>query len=148
MSYLSYMWGKAISAVFGKMSELFNRILYQFAAPRSKTEKLSAYSKILITKVDGIGDFVLFTATLPSYRELFKDSYIILIVADGVESIADNCPYVDEVWALDPIKFRKNFIERWRWCRKIVAKNFDLAINARYSIGSDRFMDCLAGWSK
>ena len=123
-----------------------NLCLFHLAV-RPRTSPPRSTPKILITKLDAIGDFVLFTAALPIYRELFPGWHVVLLVRDSVVNLAETSPHVDEVWGVDPGKFRRNLRERWRWYRRIVREGFDIAINGQYSTSYD-FLDCLAGWSK
>jgi ADP-heptose:LPS heptosyltransferase len=102
--------------------------------------------RILISRQDSVGDLVMFSASLPLYRQLFKEDYLVLLVKDSGYEIAEKCPYVDEVWSLPERKFRRNFLERWRWCRKLSQARFDIAIKSAYS-SSFTELDCLIGWT-
>jgi ADP-heptose:LPS heptosyltransferase len=101
--------------------------------------------KIFISKHDSIGDFILFTAVLSEYRKVFPNYHIVLLVQDISYDLAETCPYVDEVWTINHLKFNRNFFERIRWYRKLSTAGFDVAINAVYS-SFDTF-DCLSGWT-
>lgn len=127
--------------------EMFNKLLLK-AVPRNKISyfKSDHKKKILISKLDSIGDFVIFTATLPLYRVFFKDEYIVLLVRSDVYNLVEFCPYVDEVWAINQRRFRRSIKEHLRWYRLLKKANFDIAINAVYSENFS-FFDCLIGWT-
>jgi ADP-heptose:LPS heptosyltransferase len=105
----------------------------------------ASQKKIFISKHDSIGDFILFTAALSEYRKFFPDGHIVLLVQDLTYDLAETCPYVDEVWPINHLKFNRNLFERIRWYRKLSTAGFDVAINAVYS-SFDTF-DCLSGWT-
>lgn len=102
--------------------------------------------KVLIARYDMIGDFVLFTASLPLYRALFKEARLVLLVRDSVFEIARHAPYVDEVWKIPNKLFRFNPLERIKWFRRMRNFGFDLAISTVYST-SWVHLDCLVGWT-
>lgn len=128
-------------------SRLFNYCLYisSFVARTSeKSEKDN--QRILLFRPDAIGDLVLFSASLASYRELFPDGHIVMLVMDSSFNLVEHCPCVDEVWALPRSSFQKNPLERWRWCKKLAIFRFEVAINTVYSTDY-RHLDCLIGWT-
>jgi ADP-heptose:LPS heptosyltransferase len=103
--------------------------------------------RLLLLRPDGAGDVVLFSASIPLYRELFPAAHIVLLVVDRTTNLVEHCPLVDEVWLLSRRKFRFNPFERWRWCWKLASHGFDLAINTVYSTNY-RHLDCLIGWTR
>jgi ADP-heptose:LPS heptosyltransferase len=129
------------------LEELLNRVLMVVArAVRVISGEKGAPPKVLLVRYDGIGDFVLFTATLPSYRQVFPKSTLVLVVRESVYDLAKDCPHVDEVWSLDIKKFRRNLAERVRWMWRLATEGFDLAINTVYSVDLD-YLECLIGWT-
>lgn len=57
--------------------------------------------KILILRLDAIGDFILTTPSIRAIRENFPKAYITLVVTKKVYPIAELCPYVNEVIPFD-----------------------------------------------
>jgi ADP-heptose:LPS heptosyltransferase len=102
--------------------------------------------RILIARMDSIGDMILFSACLSAYRDLFRDDHIVLVVRREVYDVVAGCPLVDEAWSLDSDLFRKSFAERWRWCRRIRNGSFDVSINPVFSNHFPEF-DCLTWWT-
>lgn len=56
-----------------------------------------SYSRILIIRLDEIGDFVLTTPLLRELRARFPAAHISLLISSTVASLAYRCPYVDEI---------------------------------------------------
>ena len=102
--------------------------------------------RVLLSRCDSIGDLILFTAALPSYRALFSDAELILVVGADAAPLVSDCPWVDEIWVLDKSRFRKSIKERWRWFDRLQGGGFDIAVNAIYSRSFDQF-DCIVGWT-
>ena len=105
-----------------------------------------ASKAVLLTRLDSIGDIVLFTACLPAYRRLFRDYHITLLVTEEVREIIADCPHVDEIWFMERSRFRRSISEKLRWWRRVLNQGFELAINPVYS-NSFSFLDCLIGWT-
>jgi heptosyltransferase-2 len=53
--------------------------------------------RILVVRLDGIGDFVLMSGFLRELRNLFPQSRITLLVRERVRTLAETCPYIDEL---------------------------------------------------
>ena len=53
--------------------------------------------KILILRLDAVGDFILLTPSIRAIRENFPRAYITLVVTKAVYPMAELCPYVNEV---------------------------------------------------
>ncbi len=111
---------------------------YDFVVEKRRPD-ITIWKKILVIKLDGIGDAVL---AVPFLRELHRDlpdSTITLITTSISAEIFKNCPYVDEIITCDSRKYAgmplsyvslsaKNFIA------PIVEKHkFDVAIVPRYA---------------
>jgi ADP-heptose:LPS heptosyltransferase len=90
------------------------------------------HRRILILRLDAIGDFVLFTGALSSLRERFNEERITLALNPRVETLARHCPYVDEIITIDPLRFTCDgaYIQQ---IADLVRDKYDLVINAMYS---------------
>lgn len=138
---------KWVYLFFRAVQSIYDYLLYLFVRKSGNGAALDTIRKrILISRQDSVGDLVMFSASLPLYRQLFKEDYLVLLVKDSGYEIAEKCPYVDEVWSLPERKFRRSFLERWRWCRKLSQARFDIAIKGAYS-SSFTELDCLIGWT-
>ena len=57
--------------------------------------------RILVIHGGGIGDFVLFSATLREIRRIYEGAYITLLVCTSALDLAETCPYVNAVIKCD-----------------------------------------------
>lgn len=88
--------------------------------------------RVLILRLDGIGDFVLFTGVLPHIRKVFPDAHITLALNSEVAPLAEHCPHVDRILPIDPGRFRTDL----GYAEEItgsVRNKFDIAINPVYT---------------
>jgi ADP-heptose:LPS heptosyltransferase len=97
--------------------------------------KDSPAKKILIVKLEGLGDFIVFIPSLLQYKRIFKGSSITLVVDNSInKAIAER--YIDEtltdVILLDSKKFSKQFSYRFAFCKMLYLENFAVAINPIY----------------
>ncbi len=88
--------------------------------------------RVLLLRLDAIGDFILFTSALPHLRQLFRDDKITLVVHPLVAPLANNCPYVDEVWHIDPERYATDSVYVAQVSRHF-GGNFDIVVNTMYS---------------
>lgn len=144
---------KLIKAVLYRMFTLIEGLLNLLllfvgkAFIRSDNDAESRKSKLLLVRTEkGIGDFVLFSASLPAYRKLFENCHIVLLVSKDTFNLAETCPHVDEVWQIDIRKFRRRLSDRITWLVRLRNARFDVALNTSYST-SGRYLDCLIGWT-
>jgi len=74
--------------------------------------------RILITKLDALGDVLRTTALLPGLKEKYPDSYIVWITRSGAADLFKHNPYVDELWLAETDALARLRVEE-----------FDLVIN-------------------
>ena len=96
--------------------------------------------RILVVKIDAMGDFILSTPFFRELRRNYRDSKITLVVGDNVSELALPCPYVDAVLPLRlrrqtpltrHLKYVMNFADQH------LSGQFDLAIQPRWDIDTD-----------
>ncbi len=61
--------------------------------------------KVLLIRLDKIGDFVLFTGALPGYRRLYPGHRLDLVCSPAVAELARSCPLLGRVLPLDETRF-------------------------------------------
>jgi ADP-heptose:LPS heptosyltransferase len=66
---------------------------------------LSKTKRILVLRLDEIGDAVLTSAFLRELRQKSRDAWITLVVKPGVFNLVELCPYVNEVLTYDWFSF-------------------------------------------
>lgn len=91
--------------------------------------------KVLIIRLDVVGDFVLWLDSAKELRKLYpKHTYHITLLANNVWSpLAESLEYFDEIWPLESLKFYKNLQYRWQQFLKIRRAAFDIAIQPTFS---------------
>lgn len=129
--------------------KLCGEILFRLNGHRPKTSitKLSDVERLLIVRLDEIGDVVMTTPLLRECRKNLPKAWISLVVKPSVKNIVEICPYVDEVLAYDwnvggfdsceRAGARAHFKRHWRALQlartRLWNKHFDLAILPRWS---------------
>jgi len=101
--------------------------------------KKQEYKRILIVRMDKIGDLVLSTPVIKAVRDAYPDSHIAVLVRPYAREIVEGNPYIDEVITYDKtknertfssnVKFilnlrKKKLISRWCFIRKTDAYLF------------------------
>jgi lipopolysaccharide heptosyltransferase II len=94
--------------------------IYPFLSKREKIINLENIKKILVIRIDRIGDLVVSLPILKALRCVFPSATISILVRQGNESLLNNFPDVDEVIVYE------GFIKTIRRLRK---NSFDLAVD-------------------
>jgi len=98
---------------------------------------LEKVKRVLIVRVDQIGDAVLFTPLVRELRRALPDATITLVVNTSARELFENCPYVDRVYGYDWRTEERFPILRRHWrALKLAAtslwkEKFDLALSPR-----------------
>jgi ADP-heptose:LPS heptosyltransferase len=93
---------------------------------------------ILLTRVDGLGDLVLFSSLVREVRGLWPHAHITLVVDQRFAPFVEQCPYVDEVIGFNQrgSKYARLFTGPSRAYRlakqRLWQRRFDLAISPRW----------------
>jgi glycosyltransferase involved in cell wall biosynthesis/ADP-heptose:LPS heptosyltransferase/radical SAM superfamily enzyme YgiQ (UPF0313 family)/predicted O-methyltransferase YrrM/2-polyprenyl-3-methyl-5-hydroxy-6-metoxy-1,4-benzoquinol methylase len=91
-----------------------------------------AIENVLIVRPDAIGDFVIFSSILPSFRTLHPEARISILLENTVAQLAQNCPYIDEI-----ITFKESQIRDAQYLAEVLAqlqsRHFDIAYHPVYS---------------
>lgn len=90
--------------------------------------KTQNYRKILIVRLDRIGDVVLSTPVLKAVRDAYPASHITFMVAPHARDIANGSPYINEVIIYDKKGAQKSLIENIKFIANLSGKKFDIAI--------------------
>jgi ADP-heptose:LPS heptosyltransferase len=95
---------------------------------------------ILLTRVDGLGDLVLFSSLVREVRLLWPHAHITLVVDQPFASLVDQCPYVDEVIGFNErgSKYARLLTGPRRAYelakQRLWQRRFDLAISPRWDL--------------
>ncbi len=86
------------------------------------------YRRILIIRLDRIGDVVLSTPVIKAVRDAYPESYIAFMVRPYARDIVRGNPYLNEVIIYDKEADEKGFIGNLKFILKLRAKKFDMAM--------------------
>lgn len=86
------------------------------------------YKKILIIRLDRIGDVLLSTPVIKAVRNSYPESHIAFMVRPYAREIVEGNPYLDEVIIYDKEIRHKGFSGNMDFIRELRKKKFDLAI--------------------
>jgi len=91
--------------------------------------------KVLVLRIDRIGDFILWLDSAQALREIYPpDQYEITLLGNDLWSeIAKEIPWWDQVWALNRRRFTRNLLYRWRTLKKIREAGFDIVLRPCFS---------------
>jgi ADP-heptose:LPS heptosyltransferase len=95
-------------------------------------DNVSMERRILILKLDAIGDFALFTSVMPLLRKHFSKDTITLGVSPIVAGLAKGSPYVDQIITIDQGLAEKNSDYLKQFTTE-VRDRYDIVINAKYT---------------
>ena len=96
---------------------------------KPKPLDLKQIHKILLIKMERIGDLVLSTPAIRAIREKFPNGHISIIVNSYTKAIIKNDPHLDEVLVYDFKKSHKDLIQKIRFVKNLRIRKFDLAID-------------------
>ena len=90
-------------------------------------------NKLLIVRLDRIGDFILWLSAARKLSEYYKKYEIIIIVNKAVTELARELPFFDSVYEVDENKFFKNIFYRYRKLREVKNLNVRITVQPTYS---------------
>jgi ADP-heptose:LPS heptosyltransferase len=90
--------------------------------------------KILAIRFARLGDVILLLPALAALKDRFKDSEVTFLTGHRCAPIAELCPAIDHVWAVDRVAMRDGPAWRALWemgglVRKVRAARFDLVVD-------------------
>ena len=122
--------------LFKILTLIYNICLYflnYFIVFSYHSQEAEAEKKILIIRLDAIGDFILWLDSARHFRKIYPDKKIILLGNKVWTDLAKKLPYWDEVWPLDRQKFYRNLLYRLKLLGKIRKAGFDVVIQPTFS---------------
>ena len=103
--------------------------------------------KIIIVRMDRIGDVVLSTPAIKAVRNAYPDSHIAVLVRPYAREVVDGNPYIDEVITYDKSAREKGLLGKIKFILNLRNKKFDLAI-ILHPKNSSHILTYLAGIPK
>lgn len=109
--------------------------------------------KILIVRMDRLGDVVLSTPAIKAVRDACPDSHIAVMVRPYARDILDGNPYIDEVITYDKCSGQKGLFGNIKFISYLRKKRFDLAIilhpkNSSHILAFLAGIPCRVGYDK
>lgn len=115
---------KIIKKIIFKLLE-FELLFYK----KNKNNK----KRLLLIRIDAIGDFIIFSPMLKYYKKLFPNHSITLIVNKLNKDLAEKYDFIDEIIIFNREKYRKNPFLIRKLFIKIKKANFDITIYPTFS---------------
>jgi ADP-heptose:LPS heptosyltransferase len=114
---------------------LFLLLVIHALAITARRKPKGQKSKILIVRLDAIGDFILWLDAAKEIRNHYppKNYEITLLGNQAWTSLAKELPYFDSVWPLVRYKYLRNPFYSYTVLKRIYQECFDIAINVTYS---------------
>lgn len=100
-------------------------------------KRIKEVNKILIIRVDRIGDVILTTPLFKVLRHNFPKAYIAAVVQPYTKEIIEGNPNVDEVITYDKNNSQKGWWASLKFIKYLRTKKFDLSISLKPSIRSN-----------
>jgi len=96
-------------------------------------------NRILIVRLDAIGDFVLWLDAAKAIRELYPKTHYntTLLGNQSWMDLANHINIWDQVWGIDVKQFERNLSYRWKVLSKLRDGNFGTVIHPTYSKSHD-----------
>ncbi len=95
----------------------------------NKPIDLQDIDRILVTRVDRIGDVVLSTPVLEALRSRFPFAHIAMMISPATRDLVEGNPNIDEVIVYDKTGRQKSWKGTWRFSKKLKEKDFDIVIH-------------------
>lgn len=89
---------------------------------------MNRYKKILLVRLDRIGDVLLSTPAIKAVRDAYPESHITVMVRPYARDIVDGNPYLNEVILYDKTRSQKGIRANIDFIIELRRKSFDLAI--------------------
>ena len=94
----------------------------------SKTNS-NIYRRILVSRLDRIGDVLLSTPVFKAIKEAYPGSYVACMVRPYANDIVNGNPYIDKVILYDKDGAHKSFFPTLKFALNLKNEKFDLSIN-------------------
>jgi ADP-heptose:LPS heptosyltransferase len=89
--------------------------------------------RLLLIRLDAIGDFVIWLDSAKEFRRLYPNSRITLCTSSVVSELANTLPYWDEVVEVDLKLFNTKLIYRYSLLLRLRKQRFEIAIQPTFS---------------
>jgi ADP-heptose:LPS heptosyltransferase len=114
------------------------RFFFSIGGVEQKSTASNTIERILVVRLDGVGDLVMTSGFLRVLRGLFPKARVVLVVKKELVNLVELCPYVDAIKQFGTHSWRimQPVVLPWRtavFARRFLAPyHFNLAINPRW----------------
>ncbi|QLF92476.1 hypothetical protein HW090_04415 [Pseudomonas sp. ABC1] len=125
---------KSRGRYFHRLVSVMDQIIATFPWPSAQS------GKVALIKLDGTGDFMIWLHGVPSIRQHYAESRIVLFAYAAWADYAATLPWWDEVIAVDHYRFSSELLYRWAIQWRMRLAGYSVAINAmlpRFVYGDD-----------
>ena len=99
----------------------------------NKRSTNNSRERLLLVRLDAIGDFVVWLDSAKYYRTIYPDNHVVLVANSAWSELAFQLGYWDEVWSVDRKAFTRNPLYRWCYMARIYRAGFNTAIQPSFS---------------
>ena len=119
------------------IKDLIKLVVYKFFEFNLRPKREIRPKTLLLIRLDGIGDYVLFRNYIQILAESqkYKDYSITLLGNRAWKGLSEELDqkFIDNFIWIDTSKFTKNLIYRYRKLREIVSKTYEIIVNPTFS---------------
>ncbi len=108
---------------------LLNALSYLFFWVRPKPIDVEKIHKILLIKMERMGDLILSTPAIRAIKRQCSNAHISIIINPYTKEIIENDLTLDEVMIYDSQKIHKSLNQKIGFIQELRARRFDLAID-------------------
>jgi ADP-heptose:LPS heptosyltransferase len=130
---LNNIYFNLYNILFQVKSFLLYFLVDTFFIPRKSYLKTRSRNKLIIFKVDAIGDMILWLSASKEIREYYRDWHITLVCLDFNKELAESLNHFDEVIGINSRLFIKNIFYRISTLNLISRLSTELALYPHYS---------------
>jgi ADP-heptose:LPS heptosyltransferase len=129
---------RLITGLESFIAYVLGRVFFSIRRTERKPVALRTMERILVVRLDGVGDLVMTSGFLKALRDLYPNARIELVVKKELAHLVELCPYVDEIRSFNAHSLRLMQpisvpLRAVLFARRFIAPdNFDLAINPRW----------------
>ena len=132
---------KSVTDCRHRLFGLYLSLTVPVAQSKDALPELRRKSRILILRLDDIGDFVCTVPFLRAIRSLYPQSHLTLLANETVRGLAEPCPYIDDFMGYSmerrglPFDQVSAYVNAVRFARRTLAgRNYEYAIIPRIDI--------------
>lgn len=129
------------------IKQIFLKLII-FLEKKTPVSESKEIKKILIVRLDELGDMVLSTPFIREMRRAFPQADISMVVKNDLYELFELCPYVNEIYGYERVSKRLAFVKSFFSMKKFISEqslvDYDLAVVPRWDSDSGYYAGLLA----